>query len=377
MPPKVALVYDRVNSWGGAERVLLKLHEIFPEAPLFTSVYDQRSAPWARVFSVRTSWLQRIPWVHTRHQLVGWLMPFVFETLDFSGYDIVISVTSEFAKAVITRPEQLHICYLLTPTRYLWSHHDEYLQTVPSIFQPIARWIMQCLRGYDQVVAQRPDVLVPISHLVAKRAEQYYGRSADTVIYPPLSELAVPEKPPYELPRRYLVAWGRLVAYKQFDRIVRAAHAARLPIVIVGSGPQEQKLRHLAQQLDPSEKKISVLPALSESQLHWCLDHAAAAVFPQLEDYGISIMEARLSGCPVVVHPDSGAVEQLKNELGVFPVRDESQEALTAALRAAWAFSGDRLDIARRARQYAGVRFATAWQAFLRKKKPESKRKEL
>ena len=123
---KVALVYDRVNKWGGAERVLLALHQLFPKAPLFTSVYNRSTAPWADVFDVKPSFLQKIPFAKSRHELFPHLMPHAFENFSFDEYDLVISVTSEAAKGIITKPRTKHICYCLTPTRYLWSGYDSY-----------------------------------------------------------------------------------------------------------------------------------------------------------------------------------------------------------------------------------------------------------
>src|SRR4051812_19964344 len=121
---KVAIVYDRVNKWGGAERVLLALHEMFPDAPLYTSVYDAGQAPWADVFIVKTSFLQKIPYAKKHHELIPFLMPVAFERFSFDDYDVVISVTSEAAKGIITRGKTKHICYCLTPTRYLWSGYE-------------------------------------------------------------------------------------------------------------------------------------------------------------------------------------------------------------------------------------------------------------
>ena len=123
---KVALVYDRVNKWGGAERVLLALHELFPKAPLYTAIYNSEKAAWAKVFEIRTSFLQKIPFASDHHEYLPLLMPFAFESFSFDEYDIVISVTSESAKGIMTKPGSLHICYCLTPTRYLWSGYDEY-----------------------------------------------------------------------------------------------------------------------------------------------------------------------------------------------------------------------------------------------------------
>jgi hypothetical protein len=125
--PRVAIVYDRVNTWGGAERVLLSLHTLFPSADLFTSVYSPRHALWSQEFpSISTSFLQQFSFFRDKHMMIPFAMPFAFEQFDFSSYDLVLSVTSEAAKGIVTRPSTRHICYLLTPTRYLWSGYHEY-----------------------------------------------------------------------------------------------------------------------------------------------------------------------------------------------------------------------------------------------------------
>ena len=123
---KVALVYDRVNKWGGAERVLLALHELFPDAPLYTSVYNSKTAGWAEDFDVRTSFLQQFPYAKTSHEFYPLLMPLAFESFSFDEYDLVISITSEAAKGIITKPSTKHLCICLTPTRYLWSGYETY-----------------------------------------------------------------------------------------------------------------------------------------------------------------------------------------------------------------------------------------------------------
>src|SRR5260221_835454 len=165
---KVAIVYDRVNKWGGAERVLLALHEMFREAPLYTSVYSNKHAKWAEIFpEIYTSFLQKIPFTKTRHEFLPLFMPFVFESFNFDDYDLVISVTSEAAKGIITKGKTKHICYCLTPTRYLWSGYDDYFKdkTLGSLSKPAIRY----LRNWDLVASRRPDMIIGISREVQKR----------------------------------------------------------------------------------------------------------------------------------------------------------------------------------------------------------------
>lgn len=181
---KTALVYDRVNKWGGAERDLLALHEIFPDAPLYTALFHSKKAPWTSSFpKVIPSFLQKIPFASDRHERFPYLMPLAFESFDFSHYDIVISVTSEAAKGIITKPGTLHICYCLTPTRYLWSHYEIYFKK--ASFRAITKPVVSYLRYWDKIAAQRPDVIVSQSTEVQKRVKKYYGRESE-LIFPPV-----------------------------------------------------------------------------------------------------------------------------------------------------------------------------------------------
>src|SRR5258708_4834311 len=237
---RVAIVYDRVNKWGGAERVLLSLHEIFPEAPLYTSVYSKEKAKWVAVFPfVKTSFLQKIPLAKNHHEFLSPLMPFAFESFDFSEYDLVISVTSEFAKGIITQSQTKHICYCLTPTRYLWSGYEEYFGNTLS--RKSANFLINYLRRYDVVAAQRPDLMIAISTEVQDRIKKYYGRDSK-IIFPPVDIFQISKK---TLNEYYLVV-SRLVKYKKVDLAIRAFNELGLPLIIVGAGSEEKKLKRLA-----------------------------------------------------------------------------------------------------------------------------------
>jgi len=176
---KIALVYDRVSKIGGAERVLEVLHEIWPKAPLYTAVYNPKTAPWAKKFKVVPSFLNCFPFAKTKHEAYPWLTPLVFESFDLTNFDIVISVTSAEAKGIITRPETLHICYCLTPTRYLWSGYKDYFRN--KTFRFLTKPIVGYLRYWDKIAAQRPDIYLAISKNVATRIKKYYG---STILLP-------------------------------------------------------------------------------------------------------------------------------------------------------------------------------------------------
>lgn len=157
---KVAIVYDWVDKWGGVERVLLALHELFPKAPLFTSYIDQKGALWARNFDVHTSFIQSLPTFIKSHRALSLpFYPYAFESINFNEYDLVISVTSSFAKGIITRPETKHITYLLTPTRFLWTHCQEYGVKGMNLLGELYR---KRLREWDYIVAQRPDTIISL-----------------------------------------------------------------------------------------------------------------------------------------------------------------------------------------------------------------------
>lgn len=337
---KVALVYDRVNKIGGAERVLQVLHEMFPEAPLYTSVYNRKTAQWADDFGIRTTFLQNIPLAKTNHEYFAWLAPIAFESLDFSEFNVVISVTSEYAKGIITKPKTLHICYCLTPTRYLWSGYNEYFPGELSKF--ISKPFVSYLRMWDKVASQRPDAYIAISENVKNRIKKYYGRES-TVIYPPLTlrtevALAGPAArfprpmssvgkaslralgggPPLASPasgstRPYFLLVSRLVPYKRIDIAIEAFNKLGWPLKIVGSGREFNKLK------DNAQSNIDFLQNLTDGQLIRYYEDCTALIFPGEEDLGLAILEAQSFGKPVVAYRGGGALETIvEGKTGVF-----------------------------------------------------------
>ncbi len=359
---KPVLIYDRVNSWGGAEKVLLALHQLYPQAPLYTSVYDPATAVWAQDWEIHTSWLQRLPWARRHHRVFGWLMPWLFAGFDLSAFDLIIAVTSEAAKNVRIQPNQLFICYLLTPTRYLWSHSRDYWRELPVWLRPLARVVFAWLRRQDYQAAQRPDVIVPISQRVGQRAQRYYRRWVAPPIYPPIQSLGQAKAPTYQPTQKFIISWGRHVPYKQFDAVIRAAVMTSTPLILAGAGPDTPRLRALAQRLDPSQHLIHLVGQLSDGELQWYLQQAMGAVFPQEEDFGLVIMEAQLAGCPVIINSRSGAAELVIPGQTALLLPSTKLSDLAKTIRQLSRRSWLRLDIARHARQYAGAHFARSWQ---------------
>jgi len=306
---KIALVYDRVNKWGGAERVLLTLHEMFPDAPLYTSVYDVGRAPWAKVFpKVKTSFLQKIPFAKSNHEFLAPLMPLAFESFNFSKFGLVISVTSEAAKGIITTSKTFHFCYCLTPTRYLWSGYNEYFKD--TILKGITRPIISFLRIWDKKAASRPDKIIAISTEVQKRIKRYYKRGSE-VIFPPV-ELSMNRF--IDSSKKYYLLVSRLdYGYKKVDLAIKAFNKLRSPLVIVGTGRLENKLKKLA------GKNIRFVGKVNEKELIKYYQNAKALIMPQEEDFGIVAVEAQSLGIPVIAYKKGGALDTITNgKTGIF-----------------------------------------------------------
>ena len=313
---RVAIVYDRVNKWGGAERVLLALHEIWPEAPLFTAVYDKKKTVWADVFDVKPSFLRNLP-----HEFLPWATPIAFETFNFDAFDIVISVTSAEAKNIITKPNVVHICYCLTPTRYLWSARKEY--EASGVEGSMLRILAPRLRKWDLVASSRPDYYIAISNTVKERVETYYHREVTSVIYPPVDT----EKFKINKTGDYFLTVSRLVGYKRGDLLIDAFNKLGWPLVIVGEGRDKARLK------DRAAKNIRFVGAVSEEELVKYYQSCRAFVYAGVEDFGIAAVEAQAAGKPVVAFKQGAMAEiVISGKTGELFER-QSGQSITEALK--------------------------------------------
>jgi len=347
---KTAIVYDRVNKWGGAERVLLALHEIYPDAPLYAAVYDSDKATWAKVFpKVIPSFLQKIPFAKSRHEFLGTFTPIAFENFDFSSYDLVISVTSEAAKGIITKPQTLHICYCLTPTRYLWSAYSLYFKN--PILRFISRPAIYYLRHWDKLAAQRPDVMVAISSAVQKRIKRYYGRDSK-LIYPPV-DIKKFQNPNFKFQKRgnFFLCVSRLIPYKRVDLAVEAFNELSLPLLIVGKGSEEGKLKRMA------KSNIIFVGELTDEKLADYYSKCLALIFPQEEDFGLTAVEAQAAGTPVVAYKKGGALDTvIDRKTGVFFTK-QNKEGLIEIVKKFKEHSFDRKVIMDNANKFSKENF--------------------
>jgi glycosyltransferase involved in cell wall biosynthesis len=334
--PRVALVYDRVTTpYGGAEHVLTALHQMFPNAPLYTSVYDPHQTTWAKNIKVIPSFLNTFPLAKKYYRWLAQCMPLAFESFDLSQFDIVISVSSAEAKGVLTKPHQLHINYLLTPTRYLFSHSAEYIETLPKLpgLKFLARLNLNYLKRWDQTAAYRPDQIWAISKLVGARATHYYHREADRIVYPPVEPLSFsPSSTPASIPTQpYYLVVSRLVDYKRIDLCIQACAQLNRPLVIVGDGPAKSKLIKLARQID-THHCVHFMGSVPRDQLASIYSGAKAVLMPGIEDYGITALEAVATGIPAILHHQSGAAELLSNGKDCILLDDLTQQSLEKAL---------------------------------------------
>ncbi len=294
---RVAIVYDRLNKLGGAERVLTAFAQIFPASDWFTSTYVKSATPFSQSWNVKSSFLSNIPYFRSHHEYLPFLMPFIFEAFDFSEYDLVITIGSAESKGVITKPSTLHIHYCLTPTRYLYSHAAEYLN------HKLYQFLAIPLRAWDLVAARRPDVMIAISTQVKNRIKRYYHRDS-IVLHPPVDTARFVGHAARlsSLPRRYFLVVSRLVSYKKLDFLLQVfAKTPRQHLVIVGTGNLS---RHLVKIAPPNVHLLGFMP---DSSLPSLYQHSLAYLQANEEDFGISMVEAQASGTPVIAYHKGGA----------------------------------------------------------------------
>jgi glycosyltransferase involved in cell wall biosynthesis len=323
---KIALVHDYLNQRGGAERVVATLHRMFPEAPVFTSLVD-REATWEALATadIRPSWMQRLPGVSRHFKAYLPLYPGAFEAMDLRAYDLVISSSSAFAKSVVTRPDAFHLCYCHTPLRAAWDYERYVAREKLGLARLALPPVIRRIRDWDRRTAARPDLFVANARVVAERIRRCYGRAS--VVVPPPVEIARcrPGAPVGD----YWLVLSRLIPYKRIDLAVEAFNRLGLPLVIIGDGPDRRALEAIAR------PNVVFLGYQDDAA---CADHLARCrglVFPGVEDFGITPLEANASGRPVVAFRAGGALDTVVEGLnGVF-FDDATPAALAAAVRRA------------------------------------------
>jgi glycosyltransferase involved in cell wall biosynthesis len=321
----LALVHDWLNQSGGAEDVLETLVDMFPRAPVYTSIYWQEGMPAAyRTWDIRTSWMDALPGIYRHHQPYLPLYPLAFARTDLSGYDVILSNKSGFCHGVRTGGA-VHICYCLAPTRYVWDL-DAYAgrEAIPSLVKAVLRPLVALLRRWDYQAAQEVDHFVAISHEIQDRIRRYYGRES-VVIHPPVDTTRFH---PIATQDDYYLIVSRLVPYKRIDLAVRAFNQLGVPLVIAGDGRDREALEALA---GPT---ITFLGRVPDEDLPDLFARCRAYILPGMEDFCITPVQAQASGRPIVAYGAGGALDTVvEGETGTL-FREPTPEALAAAVRA-------------------------------------------
>lgn len=303
---QIAIVCDWIKDWWGAELVLSHLLEAFPEADIFTSVFYQKNNPIFEGREITPSFIQKIPLLNTSHKLALFFRPQAFEGFDLSKYDIVISSSSAESKGVITKVDCLHICYCHTPTRYFWSHYENYKNMMEfGVLNPLAKLILprviNSLRKWDYAAAQRPDFFIANSKNTQKRIQKYYDRES-SVIYPAID---ISEFPFTQEKQEYYLAVGRCIPYKKFDLLVDTFNVNGKKLIIATNTNNRlyKKLKNI------SKHNIEWKMNLPRKEIIDLYAKARAFVFPPEEDFGLVPVEAQACGTPVIAYWKWGALE--------------------------------------------------------------------
>jgi glycosyltransferase involved in cell wall biosynthesis len=358
--PRVAIVQDALPFVGGAERVLERVLELFPEAPVFTLVYRPEPFNGTVIAShtVYTSFINRLPGAHRHHRWYLPLYPLAIEQLDLRPFDLVLSFSYAAAHGVMTRPNQLHISYTYTPMRQAWHHNQDYLHAAGVSRQIIrlgAPLVLHYFRLWDQSAVKRVDQLIACSRWVAGNIWRAYRRPAQ-VIYPPVEV----ERYQFELPREgYYLAVSRLEPHKRLDLIVEAFARSGLPLIIIGDGQERDRLSKLA------TANIQFLGRQPDPIVADRLGRARGFVMAAEEDFGIAAVEAQAAGCPVIAYASGGALETVVDGKTGLLFREQSAACLVQAVQEFERISA-RFDVKilrRHAEQFNPQRFQDAFHS--------------
>jgi glycosyltransferase involved in cell wall biosynthesis len=363
---KIALVHDWMNQIGGAEDVLENLVDLYPGAPIYTSLYAPKRMPssWQE-WDIRASFIDSLPFARRRQQLYFPLYPLAFEQFDFEGYEVVLSNKSGFCHGVVTGASTVHICYCLTPTRYVWRYHQyaerERLGRLTRLgLQPFLTY----LRMWDRLAAERVDHFIAISEEVRRRIGKVYGREA-TIIHPPVDTGRF--QPAARVDDYYLLV-GRLVPYRRIDLLVEAFNRLDRPLIIAGRGRDEERLKEMA------GPNITFLGYVPDADLPDLMARCRAFLFPGEEDFGIAPIQAMAAGRPVIAYAAGGALETVIPGSGAL----FAQQSVDAIIKAVEAFDTSGVDVSfirAQAERYDASVFKRRLSEFVERRVMESRQK--
>jgi glycosyltransferase involved in cell wall biosynthesis len=354
-PPRVALVHDFLLDLRGAERVFAAICAAWPEADVFTAVYDPAGTEGRfAARHPRSSFLQRLhPTSRTFRPLLP-LYPHAIESLDLRGYELIVSSSSAWAHGVLVDPEAVHVCYCHNPFRYAWSEREATLAAASPLTRPVLRALLSRWRQWDWIAAQRVDRYVANSAVTAARIRRYFGRES-AVLHPPVELERFWPAPAGGVGAHHLVV-AELMAHKRIEVAVRAFNALRRPLVVVGDGPELRRLRRLA---GPT---VSFTGRVPDAEVAALMRSAQALVVTAAEEFGIAAVEALASGRPVIALRSGGVRESVEEGVtGTY--YDDGPEGLAAAVAGFDPAGIDPAACVAAARRFATERFQAALKA--------------
>jgi len=321
---RIALVHYWLVGLRGGEKVLEAICDIYPEADIYTHIYDADAVgPVIRAHKVITTFISRLPFARRLYRSYLPLMPFALEALDLSQYDLVISSESGPAKGVLTRPDAIHVCYCHSPMRYLWDQYELYRASAGPLARMMMPVLSPFLRLWDVISSNRVDHFIANSRFVAKRIQKTYRREAE-VIFPPvkLEEYSIEDHPALD----YYFFISQLEAYKRADIVIEAANRLGRRLIVVGGGSEEERLRKIA---GPS---VTFLGRQTTEEIAKLYKNCRALLFAGTEDFGIIFLEAMASGRPVIAYAAGGALDAVvEGKTGLF-FKEQTSEALSQAI---------------------------------------------
>ena len=349
---KIAVVADWLTNQGGAEKVVADILTAFPNADLYTSIYNAKAMPQFAKYKPKTSFIQHLPFAKTKHQLYLSLMPYAFENFDLSAYDIVISSSFACSKGVITKVETLHICYCHTPMRYVWGNYIDFINKYkfPKVLKLFTKFPLHKIRIWDYLAAQRVDKFIANSSYIQKRIQKFYGAKS-VVLNPgiPKAQFSNDKNPGKS---SYYLAVGRLKSHKHFELIVKAFNKTQKNLVIIGTGEMLPVLKQL--NTSPNTK---LLGFVSRKTLENYFAHAKAFIFPQIEDFGIVQAEAQSYGVPVIAYNKGGIRDSLIDGKTGILFDEQTVNCLNQAIEKLDRIDFDRQYIKNHAKEFESQKF--------------------
>lgn len=308
---KVAIVHDYLNQYGGAERVLEQISAVYPQADIKTAIHDPDRMPASyRALSIEATWLNRLPRVNRYHRLFLPVYPRAFESIDLSGYDLVVTSSSGFAHGVIVKPDTVNVCYCHSPPRFLWDYENYVArEEISPLRQALLRPMVPRLRKWDRMSADRTDAWITTSELVKERVELNYGKTS--TIIPPSVDVSRFEVG--QGPGQHYLMLMRMVGWKRPDIVVEACTRRNLPLVVAGDGRSLEGLRKIA---GPTVRFVG---RVNDEQMRPLYRDSKALILPSEEDFGITPLEAMASGRPVIAFGKGGVLDTvIPGVTGVF-----------------------------------------------------------